>query len=461
MKRYVGFLKQALHAMITVNFLRFSGGCEPSPILMTELTKSRGPSRAAVIEMQSRLCAWLRDDALPLWDRHGIDRLHGGFYEEISAVGPQLSLAAEGRLRRGRVVARQIYVFDIGERLGWRPGIVRPVDHGCDYLFTHMHAGDGHLHTSVDGISHAPQMQFSLYEQAFYLFALARLQTAGPSRFPIEKTAIRCLERLRAAYGKSGGGFEESQPPGLPLRSNPHMHLLEAALEWIEAASEGTRPIWVGLAQELVSLCLTRFCDNATGMIREYFDSQWRPVDGVDGRVLEPGHQFEWGWLLIQWASLPHADAPAQCLTAARRLIDAGERWGVDPRRGVAINEMWDDMTVKDDAAKLWPQTERVKAWCARLLVAATEAEAEYACDKIVMAARGMTKYLREDVPGLWYENYSAEGTFSSGPTKASSLYHLACAIHVLGKSVAAVSTGASGSALGSVGSNCTKEVLT
>jgi mannose-6-phosphate isomerase len=97
---------------------------------------------------------------------------------------------------------------------------------------------------------------------------------------------------------------------------------------------------------------------------------------------------------------------------------------------------MWDDMTLKDAAAKLWPQTERVKAWCAVLDRAQTPAEADRACRQIAAAAQGMSKYLRADVPGLWHEVCSADGEFVVGPCRASSFYHVVCAIEVLRRAV-------------------------
>jgi mannose/cellobiose epimerase-like protein (N-acyl-D-glucosamine 2-epimerase family) len=407
---------------------------------MTETDEAFVPSRDAVITIQNQLVAWLRNHALPLWDRHGVDRTCGGYFENISVVGSGREPETSGGVRRGRVVARQIYVFDVGHRLGWHSASSDPVDHGCEYLFARLRSGDGLLHTSVDAGTHAPNASFSLYEQAFYLFALARVHARAADRYPIETTAARCLERLRADYGKTIGGFEESNPPGLPLKSNPHMHLLEAALEWTDIASDGDLPIWVELAREIVGLGLTRFSDGATGAIREFFDHAWRPLAGDEGRIVEPGHQFEWAWLLMRWAGSAHStnSERAQCRIAARRLIDIGERWGVDGYRGVAINEIWDDMTPKDPAAKLWPQTERVKAWCAMLDVARTGAEREDACYKIVISARGLARYMRTEPPGLWHEVCAANGEFPPGPCKASSFYHVVCAIDALRKTAGA-----------------------
>jgi len=407
---------------------------------MLETDVASVPSWDAVITIQGQLLAWLCDRALPLWDLHGVDRVSGGYFEDISVVGPQGLLDPSGSVRRGRVVARQIYVFDVGQKLGWRPTSSSPVDHGCEFLFSRLHRGDGLLLTSIDAGTHAPDAPFSLYEQAFYLFALARLHATSADRYPVEQTAVRCLERLRTGYGKPMGGFEESDHRGLPLKSNPHMHLLEAALEWIETASDANRPIWIGLAREIVCLCLVRFCDHATGAIREYFDHDWRPVTGADGRIVEPGHQFEWAWLLMRWAASAHStnSERARCRIAARRLVEIGEHWGVDTSRGLAINEIWDDLTPKDRAAKLWPQTERVKAWCALLEVADTDAEREATCNKIVTAAQGLARYLRTETPGLWHEVCGANGEFPPGPCKASSLYHVVCAIEVLCKTASA-----------------------
>jgi mannose/cellobiose epimerase-like protein (N-acyl-D-glucosamine 2-epimerase family) len=405
---------------------------------MTETDDSRAPDFGAVISIQSELSSWLRDHALPLWDEHGVDRRSGGYFETISFPGPQAKLEVFGDVRRGRVVARQIYVFDVGQRLGWRSNTSSPVDHGCDYLFSRLRQGDGLFHTSLDASTLEPRSPFSLYEQAFYLFALARLNATLGERYPVAATAARCLDRLRSSVGKSIGGFEESNPPSLPLKSNPHMHLLEAALAWIEVTDGPQQQPWITLATEIVGLCLTRFRDSSTGAIREYFDYQWRAVAGGDGRVLEPGHQFEWAWLLMQWSESPHSAVAvrAACARAVEQLMDVGERWGVDPARGIAMNEIWDDMTLKDAAAKLWPQTERVKAWCAVLERAQTPAAADRACRQIAVAAQGMMKYLRTDAPGLWHEVCSAEGDFVAGPSRASSFYHVVCAIDALSKAV-------------------------
>ncbi|MDP9065106.1 MAG: AGE family epimerase/isomerase, partial [Pseudomonadota bacterium] len=331
---------------------------------MTEMDEACASAMAAVTSINRQLSTWLIDAALPVWDEHGVDRCGGGYYETLLYDESTRCFEARGTLRRGRVVARQIYVFGVGEARGWRSARSSPLAHGCEHLFSRFYLGDGVFHTAIDARTGEPGSPFSLYEQSFYLFALARVTAAFGQRYPVAESALRCLQRLRGRFANERGGFYETDPPELPLKSNPHMHLLEAALEWVENTDGHLQRAWIALAQEIVGLCLTHFRDARSGAVREYFDFQWQAIPGDDGRIVEPGHQFEWAWLLLRWAASPHCEAgeAVVCREAAARLIELAEEHGVDANRGVAINEIWDDMTAKDQTAKLWPQTERLKA---------------------------------------------------------------------------------------------------
>ncbi len=396
---------------------------------------------------------------MPLWESHGVDREQGGFFETLMFDPNNGGYEALGEIRRGRVVARQIYAFDAGHRLGWQGRQPNAVEHGCNFLYSRLLHDSGIFRTSmaVGGESTAigrtsmaggestavgrksavgsdPVAAFSLYEHAFYLFALARAKASMGGAFPIEATALTCLRELRARFGKPNGGFDESSPPTMPLKSNPHMHMLEAALAWIGVSGGPTQAAWVVLAREIVTLCLTHFIDPATGALREYFDDRWRPMPDASGRIVEPGHQFEWGWLLFGWGSLGHCSVQEKrnCHAAARTLIELGERHGVDPARGVAFNELWDDLTPKDRAAKIWPQTERVKAWCSMLQHAESFADAQHASERLGRATQGLSRYLATEPRGLWHEALSHDDFFSIGACKASSFYHIVCAIETL-----------------------------
>jgi mannose/cellobiose epimerase-like protein (N-acyl-D-glucosamine 2-epimerase family) len=106
-------------------------------------------------------------------------------------------------------------------------------------------------------------------------------------------------------------------------------------------------------------------------------------------------------------------------------MIEIGKGPGVDPARGVAIFALLDDMSVHDDVARLWAQTEWIKAGVLAADVTGEVAYAETAAD----GAQALLKYFDVDVPGLWRDKLQADGTFVDEAAPASSFYHIVCAI--------------------------------
>jgi len=214
-------------------------------------------------------------------------------------------------------------------------------------------------------------------------------------------------------------GFEESVPRTLPLGANPHMHLLESCLAWAESDSVGP---WRAIADEIAELALTRFIDAGSGALREFFAGDWMPMPGEQGRIVEPGHQFEWGWLLMRWGRLNGSDRAVQ---AGLRLVEIGETHGVDRVRNVACNTLRDDFSHLDWRARLWPQTERIKAHCLAAEVTGDSAH----WDLAALAAEGLMLYLATPIDGLWFDMLSEKDGMVNEPAPASSFYHIVCAI--------------------------------
>lgn len=368
---------------------------------------------------------WLTGQALPLWSSNGVDWGGGGFFEQLDLAADPVEAP-----RRTRVVARQIYVFATAARRGWLTGADELVEHGLRFLLGRMRLADGRFASSVRPDGTLVDGRFDLYEQAFALFALATARADRPAREALRADAEALLRRLRADWRHPLAGFEENTPRSLPLRSNPHMHLLEAALAWLDVSSGTDRRVWDGLADELVDLCLDRLIDPGSGALHEQFDGDWRPMPGASGDIVEPGHQFEWAWLLMRAAARPGARPEA--LTAALRLLEIGETHGIDAARGVAVNALGRGMRVVDATAKTWPQTERIKAWQAAAALARGTDRAEAAARSLASAQRGLARFLSGAPAGLWREQQRADGSFVVETCRASSLYHIVCAIDTL-----------------------------
>ncbi|MGA0605000.1 AGE family epimerase/isomerase [Phenylobacterium sp. VNQ135] len=348
---------------------------------------------------------WLRTAALPLWSTAGVDPENGGFRE---------ALTLEGRPhephRRTRSMARQVYVFATAAAEGFEGPWLEQAIRGFDFLVRNGRRRDGLFAYSLSPDGAGLDRTGHLYEQAFVMLAACALHRAQPAeaRWPQAGHALRqAMDKLR----HPAGGFREVGER--PFQANAQMHVLEAALAW--EAADGD-PAWKALADEIARLALDRFIHPDSGMLREFFDETWSAVEGEDGLV-EPGHQFEWAWLLEQWGRR-RGDARAR--DAAKRLYAIGAA-GVDGDREVAVNALWDDLSIRDAGARLWPQTERLKA----ALLLGAEADA-------FSAARGLAAYLRTPTPGLWRDKMQADGVFLEEPAPATSFYHILGAVLAL-----------------------------
>lgn len=345
---------------------------------------------------------WMRLSALPLWGSLGVDE-SGAFREALDRSGADAS-----PFRRARVQARQAYVFSAAGQLGWEGPWRRLVREGLDRFEATNLRVDGLYRTRVSPGGSALDDTASLYDQAFALLSFAGAAQAGvePERMVDRGHALR---RALARLAFPGGGWREDA--GHPHQSNAHMHLFEACLAW-EVVEPGRE--WTGMADEIAGLARRYFVDPTGGFLREYFEPDWSPAEGKAGRLVEPGHQFEWAWLLTRWGEARGDDWARE---AAGRLFQAGMR-GIDHARGVAMDEMDERLAVRSARARLWPQTERLKA----ALILGDQVPASHASE----ALKGLQLYL--EPTGLWRDKMEPDGRFIDEPAPASSLYHIAAA---------------------------------
>src|SRR5262245_29811464 len=372
--------------------------------------------RTAADRAHRRLHRWLVESAYPLWSTRGYDQLRGGFQERLSPTGEPLE-----EPRRARVQPRQVYAFACAPELGWTGPARDLVSSGLKHYFERYRRPDGLFRTLSAPDGSVLDDRALLYDQAFALLGLAAATRFGRSEIDLEGEADRLrLIVMRILKRKDALGFDTGDPPELPFQSNPHMHLLEASLAWAQISSADH---WLALAEEIVELALTHFIDVKRGCLREFFDAEWKPVPGAQGRVLEPGHHFEWAWLLLRWKG---KDAERAHQTALA-LIRTAERHGV--REGFAINSLLDDFSAHDGSARLWPQTERLKA---NALAAQSTGEAAY-WGPAAEAAEQLERYLQTPHTGLWFDRWLSTREFVNEPAPASSFYHIVGAIAELG----------------------------
>lgn len=364
-----------------------------------------------------RLKEWLRFKALPLWSGLGQGE-DGAFAEALAHDGRRVETP-----RRARVQARQIYVFAQAGLMGWHGAWSRTVRVGLANLDADFLRHDGLMRTLLCAESRPLDETVMVYDQAFLLLALATALKAGIGGDGVRARGAAVRDALLTRATPSGALREAGEQP---FQSNAHMHLFEAALAWEEVSDD---PAWRDLADRVAGLACTTFIASASGRLREFFDETWAAAPGDEGRLVEPGHQFEWSWLLARYAKARGDEAT---MMAARRLYVAG-REGVSERHRVTVNALNDDGSVRTARARLWPQTE----WLKSALIMADGASGRDRLaylDDASEALRALWLYLTPD--GLWRDTRLQDGDFIEEAAPASSLYHIVSAFTQLAESV-------------------------
>lgn len=355
---------------------------------------------------------WITNAALPLWAERGFDRAGGRFCERLGGSGEPIPVP-----HRAMVQARQIFVFAHAAERGWSRDAAALAEAAMASLLRDFAEDSGDaisFNFSIDPGSRAIISTVrDAYAHAFILFSIAALYRLNGDKglLDVADRTIRFVER-QLTDAVHGGLFDALPDPD-EKRQNPHMHLLEAYL-FLERAAPGRG--YIERAAGLVTLFRRHFFRD--GLLLEYFTPDWSVAERA---VWEPGHHFEWTWLLGEYAALRGEDMTAE----SNALYAAATTHGL--ANGLIVDELSPDLVPLKRSHRVWPHTEAIKAAAARH--AAGDAAARGFAEQ--MAAGLMRTFLDRPFTGGWIDHIAADGAPLVDYVPASSLYHLVLAASV------------------------------
>lgn len=360
---------------------------------------------------------WLMEACFPLWAGRGTQGC--GFLEALDLQHKPI----ETPIARVRVQARQTYVFATAHQMGWRPQQAADLVHlGMDVMEQVCRRADGLFARQLDLTeSKLTDDAGDLYDSAFGVYALSSVLQMGSKSGDkaLFGRALALTEETIAAIETQlidpSGGYIESLPRPEYRMQNPHMHLFEASLAQLiatEAESHRAR------ADALYQLCRQHFIHKETGTLSEFFQQgSWDIPAGAKGETVEPGHQFEWVWLLSEYARLAGMDMPDIAHGLYRFSCQTLDE------EGRASQSCLRDGTPVDASRRTWPQTEALKAHMAMWRAGDKEAAARAVTSFDIL----MDEYLTPE--GGWIDHYEADGLVRARNMPASTGYHVVLAL--------------------------------
>ena len=220
-------------------------------------------------------------------------------------------------------------------------------------LQRHFHdAEHGGWFYSIDPQGAPLDRRKDLYTHAFIIFACAHYW--GRVREPLVESVLNAALNVVAERFADDDGLYEAvlnedwtTLDSGPLQ-NPLMHLAEAFLATIEVRDDSATR---AALDALTAAMQRRFVDTEHGVMLE------KPLTAVDNWY-EPGHQFEWFFLLESSEHLRGSPLHRSLTTAFAH----SEAQGVDPRAGAVVAMLEADGRIKDGSQRIWAQAEYLRA---------------------------------------------------------------------------------------------------
>jgi mannose-6-phosphate isomerase len=338
---------------------------------------------------------------VPLWLGPGWNAQLGLPYEAVDAEHRPLP----PQRYRAMACARQLFVFsslmdhpDVPQATARAAALFRS-------LQEHFHdAEQGGWFYSIDPQGAPLDRRKDLYTHAFIIFACAHYWARV--RDPRVASVLDAALSVVAERFADGDGLYEAvvaedwQSLGSGPLQNPLMHLAEAFLATVEVREDA--PTLAAL-HALTAGMQRRFVDNRHGVMLE------KPLEAVDNWS-EPGHQFEWYFLLESSAHL-RGSPLHQSLTTA--FVHA-QAQGVDSQTGAVVAMLEVDGSIKDGTQRIWAQAEYLRALTLR-------PESQAALSRQLHALQ--ERFLH---PTGWNECLDSAGQVSRSDIPSTTPYHLA-----------------------------------
>lgn len=317
----------------------------------------------------------------------------GGFHERL---GKGFKPVATGQ-RRLVTQCRQLSIYS-DHSARENKALYKNLQAQFEFILARYHVPDtGLWHFALDDQGQVTDQTCDLYALSFVIFSCSHYYRAtGDKR--AKEAARQVLDLVDRKFRLPVGLAEAIGPDFKPLskmrRQNPHMHLLEACLFAHETWGD---PAYAAMADEMVGLFESHFFHPEICALVEFFDDNLKP-HAEKGGHLEPGHYFEWVWLLKKHAALKND--PARHDAVAMRLLDWANKYGWDEIHGGIYDTLAADGRVLADTKRIWPFCEALKA-NALMLTLAPDRQAIK--DRVsAMVAVFEDKYMQER--GFWTE---------------------------------------------------------
>lgn len=298
----------------------------------------------------------LKENILPFWLKHGLDRVHGGVYTCVDRDGTLIdstkSVWFQGRF--GFICAYAYNNIEANEE--W----LRASKSCVDFIEQHCFDTDGRMYFEVTAEGKPVRKRRYVFSECFAAIAMSEYAIASGDRSYAQKALALFKQILHFINTK--GILEPKYCEGVEMQGHSITMIL------INTAARIREAIPAVELDEQISLSIDTlqryFIHPEFEALLETVGPNGEFIDTIIGRTINPGHCIETAWFLLEEAKYRGGDP--QLTEVAVKILDWSWKWGWDKEYGGLINfRDCKGLPVQDysqDMKFWWPQTEAIIA---------------------------------------------------------------------------------------------------
>ena len=298
----------------------------------------------------------LKENILPFWLKHGLDRVHGGVYTCVDRDGTLIdstkSVWFQGRF--GFICAYAYNNIEANEE--W----LRASKSCVDFIEQHCFDTDGRMYFEVTAEGKPVRKRRYVFSECFAAIAMSEYSIASGDRSYAQKALALFKQILHSINTK--GILEPKYCEGVEMQGHSiTMILINTAARIREAIPAVELDEQISLSIETLQ---RYFIHPEFEALLETVGPNGEFIDTILGRTINPGHCIETAWFLLEEAKYRGGDP--QLTEVAVKILDWSWKWGWDKEYGGLINfRDCKGLPVQDysqDMKFWWPQTEAIIA---------------------------------------------------------------------------------------------------
>ncbi|HEY9828705.1 MAG TPA: AGE family epimerase/isomerase [Stenomitos sp.] len=237
----------------------------------------------------------LLDDVISFWEKHSIDRQHGGYFTCLDRSGSVYDTDKFVWLQN-----RQLWMFStLYNQVEARQDWLDIAAQGANFLAQHGRDAEGNWYFSLTQDGRPLVQPYNIFSDCFAAMAFSQYALAS-GKEKAKDIALQAYQNVLRRKDNPKGQYTKAYPGTRPLKSLAvPMILANLTLEMAWLLPQETLD---QVLDETVREVMSDFLDPVRGLMFEAVMPDGSHLDCFDGRLINPGHGIEAMWFIMDIA---------------------------------------------------------------------------------------------------------------------------------------------------------------